>query len=99
MVEMQISEARLPLFHAAFAIDIQWLPISAYDKRSAPPALLRGQGQMVLGQWRRAGEDGRLGDRSGPAWCSMEDSTLDDSLWFEPDEFAALEDNDEPFFV
>jgi hypothetical protein len=29
----------------------------------------------------------------------MEDSTLDDSLWFEPDKFAALEDNDEPFFV
>jgi hypothetical protein len=97
MDDMLMAEASLPLFHAAFAIDTQWRSIGAYDKAIAPPVLLRGQGQMVLGQWGVLSD--AIGGPAPHAWRSMEDSTLDSDLWFEPVEFAALKDSDERFFL
>jgi hypothetical protein len=91
--------ADMPPIHAEHEVDAEWRPIGEYDKAARPLVLLRGSGQMVLGEWGvsydpLADEEGRV-----EAWRSQEDSTLESPLWFEPEQFAILEETDRQHFV
>jgi hypothetical protein len=83
-------------YHAERPIAANWQSIGAYDKVNAASVLLRGEGQIVFGLWSAPSDPEEQGERT---WRSMEDSTLDSPLWFEPTHFAVLKDDYEQFFL
>jgi hypothetical protein len=99
MSDFQELMSGLKAFHAEHDVDAQWAPIAGYDKTVAPLALLRGAGQMLLGVWAQGVVEDDIIPDGHFTWRSAEDSTLDSPLWFEPEQFAILQEADVPYFV
>lgn len=98
MIAMQIADIAIASFHRERDLAADWQPITAYDRASAQPVLFRGEGQMVFGVWGR-GDDPEGSEERETSWRSLEESTLDSPLWFEPQQFALLKDEYEQFFL